>query len=79
MNVRIEVRGGGEPTPEEAAALVVAVEMLRGSQAAAAADAPSPAAGEWVLQGRMAGLHWAPLSQRWPGEAPGRSWRRVLS
>lgn len=79
MSVRIEVTGGGDPTPEETAVLVVAVELLVCPPPAVVASAHGPAASEWALQGRMADLHWTPMVQRWPGEPPGRSWRRVLS
>ncbi len=75
----IEVAGGGEPTPEEAAALAVAVEFLMMSSGGGSPEVDTPAASEWALQGRMADLHWAPLTQRWPGETHGRTWRRVLS
>lgn len=77
--VRIAVTAGGEPTPTEAAALAVAVEFLMRGAGAGEPERPAPASSEWALQGRMADLHWAPLTQRWPGEAHGRTWRRVLS
>lgn len=79
MNVCIEIVGGGEPGPEEVAALVMALETLVRPQPCGDGVPASPAASEWALQGRMADLHWAPIAQRWPGEPPGRSWRRVLS
>jgi len=78
-DVRIEISGGGYPTAEEAAALVAAVELLVKGGPSLPVGPEGPAASEWALQGRMSDLHWAPLNQRWPGEAPGRSWRRVLS
>lgn len=79
MSVRIEVAAGGEPTPEEAAALAVVVELMMKTPGAGAAEPAGPASSEWALQGRMSDLHWEPLTQRWPGEAHGRTWRRVLS
>lgn len=79
MSVRIEVTAGGEPAPAQTAALVVAVELLVAASPAVSRGEQAPAASEWALQGRMADLHWAPIVQRWPGEPPGRSWRRVLS
>jgi hypothetical protein len=73
--MRVRVARGGEPTPEEAAALVAALQFLMAGAPALASV--SPAQSEWALQGRMGQLGWQPLSRRWPGEPPGRAWRRV--
>ena len=73
--MRVRVDRGGEPTPEEAAALVAALQFLMAGAPAVAAI--SPAQSEWALQGRMGQLGWQPLLRRWPGEPAGRAWRRV--
>lgn len=73
---RFRVIRGGMLTSEQMAAIAVAVGLLV-DEAGAPTDTP-PAADEWALQGRMHALRWQPLAQRWPGEPPGRAWRRVL-
>ncbi len=75
---RFRVIKGGEPTPEELAAIAVTIEALRQSGGGIQEDAAVPASGEWALSGRMQDLHWEPLAQRWPGEASGNSWRRAV-
>lgn len=73
----VRIVRGGDPGPEVLAAIVVGLDSILGSTSpgeSATAGVPD----EWALQGRMNALGWQPLFQRWPGEPPGRSWRRVV-
>lgn len=73
----VRIIRGGDPGPEVLAAIVVGLDSILGSTSpgeSATAGVPD----EWALQGRMSALGWQPLFQRWPGEPPGRSWRRVV-
>ena len=75
---RFRIIKGGEPSPEELAAIAVSIDVLRQSAGGVQEDAAVPASSEWALSGRMQDLHWEPLVQRWPGEVSGGSWRRAL-
>ncbi len=75
--LRFRIDGGGEPDDAEIAALAVALELIFEPTVEPSEDSVIPTASEWALRGRLDNLHWAPLSQRWPGEPSGQSWRRA--
>ncbi len=69
---------GGTPSPEESDAIAMALQELAERRRNLAREQAGQVSSEWMLQGRLHNLTWTPLEMRWPGEPPGRNWRRAV-